>query len=73
MTDVSRDGLLLVSPLVDERPGQLVELELPRGGKAPMLVRTEVVRVTPEGNVALRRLDSSEPLPIEALGGPESL
>jgi len=73
VADVSRDGLLLVSPLADERPGQLVELELPRGRSAPMRVRAEVVRVTAEGKIGLRRLATSEPFPIESLGGRESL
>src|SRR4051812_30841830 len=75
--DVSRDGLLLQSPLGDEKPGQIVELELPRAGQggkeAPVRVTTEVVYVTPDGQVGLRRLDSTSPLPVEALGGRESL
>ena len=72
--NVSRDGLLLVSPLADERPGQIVELELPRGRDAdPVRVKTEVVYVTPNGQVGLRRLDSTSPLPVEALGGREAL
>jgi len=72
--NVSRDGLLLQSPLADERPGQIVELELPRGRDAdPVRVKTEVVYVTPHGQVGLRRLDSTSPLPVEALGGRESL
>ena len=72
--NVSRDGLLLQSPLGDETPGQIVELELPRGGEnAPVRVKTEVVYVTPVGQVGVRRLDSTSPLPVEALGGRESL
>jgi hypothetical protein len=72
--NVSRDGLLLQSPLGDERPGQIVELELPRDGeRAPVRVKTEVVYVTPAGQVGVRRLDSTSPLPVEALGGRESL
>src|SRR5579871_2262244 len=60
--NVSRDGLLLQSPLGDETPGQIVELELPRGGKdAPVRVKTEVVYVTPAGHVGVRRLDSTAP------------
>ena len=75
VADVSRDGLLLESPLADERPGQVLELELPRVGKAaaPMRVRAEVVRVTKQGKVGVRRLDTSAPLPIEKLGGRETL
>ena len=72
--NVSRDGLLLQSPLGDEKPGQIVELELPRDGKgAPVRVTTEVVYVTSGGQVGVRRLDSTSPLPVEALGGRESL
>ena len=72
--NVSRDGLLLQSPLGDEAPGQIVELELPRSGQnEPVRVTTEVVYVTPEGQVGVRRLDSTAPLPVEALGGRESL
>jgi hypothetical protein len=72
--NVSRDGLLLQSPFADERPGQLVELELPRGeAEDPVRVMTEVVYVTAQGQVGVRRLDSTSPLPVEALGGRESL
>ena len=72
--NVSRDGLLLQSPLGDETPGQIVELELPRGAqKEPVRVKTEVVYVTAEGQVGVRRLDSTAPLPVEALGGRETL
>ena len=71
--NVSRDGLLLQSPLGDERVGQIVELELPQGSKKdPVRVTTEVVYVT-SGQVGVRRLDSTSPLPVEALGGRESL
>jgi hypothetical protein len=77
--NVSRDGLLLQSPLADERPGQIVELELPRASKdgqgdgQPVRIKTEVVYVTAQGQVGVRRLDSTSPLPVEALGGRESL
>jgi hypothetical protein len=72
--NVSRDGLLLQSPLGDETPGQIVELELPRGPQSePVRVKTEVVYVTSGGQVGVRRLDSTSPLPVEALGGRESL
>ena len=67
-------GSVRQSPFADERPGQIVELELPRDGKqAPVRVKTEVVYVTPQGQVGVRRLDSTSPLPVEALGGRESL
>ncbi|MDB4981220.1 MAG: hypothetical protein JWM82_1972 [Myxococcales bacterium] len=72
--NVSRDGLLLASPFSDEQPGQIVELELPQGAqKEPVRITTEVVYVTSQGQVGVRRLDTSSPLPIEALGGRESL
>jgi PilZ domain len=74
VANVSRDGLLIESPLADERPGQVLELELPRAeAEPPVRVRAEVVRVTPDGRVGVRRLDSTEPLPVDTLGGPESL
>ena len=72
--NVSRDGLLLQSPFGDEHPGQIVELELPQStDKDPVRVTTEVVYVTPQGQIGVRRLDSTSPLPVEALGGRESL
>jgi hypothetical protein len=74
VANLSNDGLLLESPLGDERPGQVVELELPRlRPERPMRVRTEVVRVTAEGKVAVKRLAATDPLPVESLGGRESL
>jgi hypothetical protein len=72
--NVSRDGLLFQSPLGNEQPGQIVELELPRGKeREPVRVKTEVVYVTAEGQVGVRRLDSTSPLQVEVLGGRESL
>src|SRR5262245_30903268 len=72
--NVSRDGLLLQSPLADEQPGQIVELELPRGRDAdPVRIKTEVVYVNANGQVGVRRLDTTSPLPVEALGGRETL
>jgi len=75
ITNVSRDGLLLENPLGDEQPGQIIELELPRiGADDPVTrVQAEVVYVTPEGGVGVRRLDSTKPLEVEALGGPIDL
>jgi hypothetical protein len=74
VSNVSDGGLLLESPLADELPGQVVELELPRRTDgAPMRVKGEVVYVTPAGQVGVRRLDSTDPLPVDALGGRESL
>ena len=43
------------------------------GRATPVRVTTEVVYVTAEGQVGVRRLDSTSPLPVEALGGRESL
>ncbi len=72
--NVSRDGLLLASPFSDELPGQIVELELPQGAQnEPVRITTEVVYVTAQGQVGVRRLATTSPLPIEALGGRESL
>jgi hypothetical protein len=75
ITNVSRDGLLLENPLGDEQPGQIIELELPRLSANHPITRItgEVVYVTPEGSVGVRRLDSSTPLEVERLGGPIAL
>lgn len=74
VSNVSLDGLLLESPLGDELPGQVFELELPRREReAPMRVKAEVVRVTAAGKVGVRRLDASDPLPVDHLGGREQL
>lgn len=72
VANMSKDGLLIENPLADERPGQQVELELPRRhGEKPLRVQAEVVYVTPDGRVGLRI--TSAPLPLEALGGPLKL
>jgi PilZ domain len=72
--NVSRDGLLFQSALGDEQPGQIVELELPRGEEHdPVRLKAEVVYVTADGQVGVRRLDSTSPLQVEVLGGRESL
>jgi hypothetical protein len=71
--NVSQDGILFESPLGDERPGETVELELPRGESGETeRVKGEVVYVTPEGQVGVR-LDPAEPLDLEHLGGKISL
>lgn len=73
VANVSRDGLMLESPLADEQPGQVMELELPlREQQPPLRVKAEVLRVG-YGTVAMRRLDGVEPLPVDALGGQETL
>ena len=70
VANVSRDGVLFDSPFGAEEPGHVVELELPRLSSAePVRVKGEVVRVTKDGQVAMRRLDWTLPLEIERLGG----
>jgi hypothetical protein len=72
VSNVSGDGLLLESPLADERPGQRVDLELPRlEGEPPLRVEGEVVYVKEDGRVGVHVL--SAPLPVAALGGREVL
>ncbi|HET6284682.1 MAG TPA: PilZ domain-containing protein [Polyangia bacterium] len=71
VANVSRDGVLFDSPFGSEQPGNVVELELPRlsSPEDPVRVKGEVVRVTKDGQVAVRRLDWTLPLEIERLGG----
>ena len=72
IANVSHDGLLMESPLADERPGQQLELELPqRQSPEPLRVTGEVVYVTDDGRVGIHV--TSSPLPVDALGGSESL
>jgi hypothetical protein len=75
ISNVSRNGLLLVNPLGDERPGQIIDLELPRRppAKVPSRLKFEVVYVTPAGKVGVRLLDSGDALEVEDLGGPIAL
>jgi len=75
ISNVSRNGLLLVNPLGDEQPGQIIDLELPRRSpvRAPSRIKFEVVYVTPAGKVGVRLLESAEPLAVEELGGPIAL
>ena len=63
------------SPLGDEKPGQIVDLELPRRSAGePVRVKFEVVYVTAGGQVGVRgELASTSPLRAEALSGRESL
>ena len=72
--NVSSDGLLLVNPLGDERPGQVIDLELPRRSVSqPVItVQLEVVYVE-AGKVGVRRLDADQPLDVDQLGGPIAL
>ena len=71
ISNVSRNGLLLVNPLGDERPGQIIDLELPRLGpsRATTRIQFEVIYVTVAGKVGVRRIESAEPLVVEDLGG----
>ena len=72
VANISKDGLLMESPLADERPGQKVELELPqRKSDQPLRVKGQVVYVTRDGRVGIHV--ESQVLPVEALGGRESL
>lgn len=72
VANVSNQGLLMQSPLGDERPGQKIELELPqRKTDEPLRVKGEVVYVTRDGRVGIHI--KSPGLPVEALGGRESL
>ena len=72
VTNVSDDGLLFESPLRDERPGQKVDLELPRiAGEEPLRVQGEVVYVKDDGRVGVHV--TSARLPVDVLGGREAL
>jgi len=72
ITNVSNDGLLMESPLADEKPGQTLELELPqRKTDEPLRVKGQVVYVTRDGRVGIHV--KSPALPVDALGGRESL
>lgn len=72
VTNVSGDGLLFQSPLADERPGHVVDLELPRRrGESPLRVQGQVVYVTDRGQVGVHV--TSTRLPVEDLGGHEAL
>jgi len=56
--------------LGDERPGQVIDIELPRRSAAHPMTKLpfEVVFVA-NGKVGVRRLDSAAPLEIDKLGG----
>jgi hypothetical protein len=74
ITNVSQDGLLLVNPLGDEQPGQIIDLELPRRSKSRPMTRLQFEVVYVEaGKVGVRRIDSVAPLDVEKLGGPIAL
>ena len=64
--DLSDTGFLLEDKLNEHRPGDVVELDMPRPDGDPVRVRAEVVRVTDTGKVALRTVDGP---PLDRLGG----
>ena len=55
--NISGSGLLLEDRLKLQRPGGLMELELPRPGGSSVRVTAEVVRLTRDGQVGLRALE----------------
>ena len=64
--NVSADGLLMEDRLSIQKPGNRMELELPRPDGDPLRVTAEVVRVTPEGQLGLRTLGGA---PLDGIGG----
>jgi len=64
--NISLGGLLMEDKLRFQRPGAVMELELPRSAGLPLRVRAQVMRVTPKGDIGLRMLDGP---PLEGLGG----
>lgn len=64
--NVSRSGLLLEDGLRMQRPGQVMELLLPRRDTEPVRVKAEVVRVTKAGHVGLKALGGQR---LYGLGG----
>lgn len=66
ISNISRSGLLLEDRLTVQRPGAIMELELPRQDNLPVRVKAEVVRVTRSGQVGLRALDGQR---FHGLGG----
>jgi hypothetical protein len=70
ITNVSRSGLLLEDKLNTQRPGEIMELLLPRPDTDPVRVKAEVVRVTQAGQVGLRTLGGQS---LAGLGGSVNL
>jgi hypothetical protein len=66
ITNVSRSGLLLEDKLRLRRPGQIIELLLPRPDNAPVRVQAEVIRVTRGGQLGLKALGGQR---LYGLGG----
>ena len=63
--NMSSTGLLIEDRLSEQKPGDVVELELPRATGAPLRVKAEVVYRTRGGKVGLHALEG----PLEDLGG----
>jgi len=55
--NVSSRGLVLENRLATERPGCVMELEVPRQESGPMRVRAEVVHLLARGLYAVRAVD----------------
>jgi hypothetical protein len=66
ITNLSLTGLLMEDRMNTQRPGAIMELELPRPDAVPVRLKAEVVRVTPAGQVALRSLGGQG---LHGLGG----
>lgn len=64
--NVSGTGLLLEDHMNTQRPGEIMELELPRTDSVPIRMQAEVVRVTRGGQVGLRALTGPS---LHNLGG----
>src|SRR5262245_35503715 len=63
--NLSPTGLLIEDRLSEQKPGDVVELELPRQNGSPLRVKAEVV-YRRAGKVGLHALDGP---PLEDLGG----
>lgn len=64
--NVSPTGLLMEDALRLQRPGQIMDLLLPRPDRDPVRVQAQVVRVTKGGQVGLRALGDAS---LSGLGG----
>jgi PilZ domain len=64
--NLSDSGLLLEDRLRLQRPGGIMELELPQQEGAPVRVTAEVVRLTDGGQVGLRAIETDR---LAGVGG----
>jgi hypothetical protein len=64
--NISRTGLLMEDPLRVQRPGQIMDLLLPRRDTEPVRVKAQVVRVTKAGHIGLKALGNTR---LYGLGG----